>query len=448
MNARSIGPGSASTQPSTSTDFGDLAGEYVRRAQSIERKAVCPAPAVDAEAAISFLKTLDPAGRHNLVAITTDCIRGRTFAPGSWEDIRAWILAEGVAANLYFSLNEPLPHDAGRDLDRKLSKADICTIRGVAGDVDPRPDEHTSFDHARTRVLDRVDGLRSGSAPPTITIDSGGGAQPIWLLSEKVPVGALAGEVEAIGRGLAKALHGDAVQNIDRIFRLPGSINYPNADKIKRGQTKRPASVRHRSERRYSLLDIARAFPPIESGTANDQSPALAAIIAEIRCADLSEVPPNLWDKFNVARLRDAKLNLLWQGDVRGLAGDDRTSSAWRFNLAVRLGLADFAAEDYAQLALAWDIPEIDRDGIDPDTPNGLRQLARDWVRGGLPNTPAVRAAHWFDDPSDALDAPTDISGPSPEGRGSASVMRPGGSAAYDALQPRCRRRRRCRMTT
>ena len=78
--------------------------------------------------AVSFLKKLDPSGWHNIVRIEIDrtgnakhAPRGRTFEPGQWDAIRAY-LAEGYGRDNYnFYLNEPRPNYP----NSKLSKADI-----------------------------------------------------------------------------------------------------------------------------------------------------------------------------------------------------------------------------------------------------------------------------------------------------------------------------------
>jgi hypothetical protein len=368
---------------------------------------------LDADVAIAFLKSLDTDGWHNLVSIRyrgnpeTKDIRGKTFAPGKWDEMRAWILAQDREANLYYSLNEPKPGSR----DDKLGKADIAAIRAVAGDADPHPENSASYDDARAIVIERMAALHAGDLPPTVIVDSGGGAQPIWMLDGKLPAAGLVADVEDIGRAVARAIGGDAVQDISRILRLPGTINQPSLKKLARGQMKRATSVLHRSGRRHSLSVLAAVYAPLGNGPVVDMSPLVAEISAELEYADLHTVPPALRTRFSEAKLRHPKLNLLWQGNPEGLIGEDNSSSGWRFSLAARLGEADFTATDYAHLVLDWEIAQLDRSGIDPDAPGGLRQLARDWARGGHPRTSAFHAARWFEEPREPLfpDEPTQV---------------------------------------
>ena len=69
---------------------------------------------------------------------------------------------------------------------------------------------------------------------------SGGGYQAFWKLDEPLYDFEKA---EAINRGLALAVGADDCFNIDRIMRLPGTINWPNAKKREAGRTEALAYV-------------------------------------------------------------------------------------------------------------------------------------------------------------------------------------------------------------
>ena len=89
---------------------------------------VSPKQEGNALEAIAHLQTIDLHGWHNLVAMDADkpwLIEGRTFKPGAWSDIDAWIADRNGRLNLYFSVNEPKP-TAGH---KKLSDADMGAIR-------------------------------------------------------------------------------------------------------------------------------------------------------------------------------------------------------------------------------------------------------------------------------------------------------------------------------
>jgi hypothetical protein len=74
------------------------------------------------------LQALDPTGRHNLFAIIPDGpVEGRTFEPGAWSEIAAWIEARLSSANLYFSVNEPAPGAPHSKLARTSSPASAAS---------------------------------------------------------------------------------------------------------------------------------------------------------------------------------------------------------------------------------------------------------------------------------------------------------------------------------
>lgn len=128
--------------------------------------------------------------------------------------------AEGRAS--YYSLNIVQP-----GLTRKATKADITAARGLHVDIDP-PKDGSPFD--REAVLAKLHELPSR---PSYIVDSGGGLQPVWLFDEPVTDLALA---EGINRRLAKMLDGDHCFNIDRLLRVPGSLNTPDTKKAEAGR--------------------------------------------------------------------------------------------------------------------------------------------------------------------------------------------------------------------
>ena len=63
--------------------------------------------------------------------------------------------------------------------------------------------------------------------------------QALWFLKEHVKVDGseTIADIEARNHALAEAFGGDAsARNIDRLLRLPGTTNYPNAKKRKLGR--------------------------------------------------------------------------------------------------------------------------------------------------------------------------------------------------------------------
>ncbi|WP_395622153.1 hypothetical protein, partial [Sphingomonas daechungensis] len=135
----------------------------------------------------------------------------------------AWVArndAEGRSS--YYSLSV-----VREGLGKKATKADIVAARGLFVDIDP-PKDGEPFDKAWH--LDRLHGLE---VPPSFIVNSGNGLQPVWLFDQPEKDLSL---IEGINRRLAQMLAGDHCFNIDRILRVPGSLNTPDAKKAAAGR--------------------------------------------------------------------------------------------------------------------------------------------------------------------------------------------------------------------
>lgn len=195
---------------------------------------------------VEFLDHMCPGQCRHLVSIP---LKGRleasTFLANETDEMRAWIDARQSEANLYFHENGLRPGVA----NKKASKDDVSTALFVHVDIDD-PD-------AEERLL-------NFSPPPTAVVFSGGGYQGHWKLKE--PTDDLV-RVEAINMAVAKALGGDNCHNIDRIMRLPGTVNIPNAKKMANGRKPTLARiVKADWSLTYSLTDFPQGEGPEPSG--------------------------------------------------------------------------------------------------------------------------------------------------------------------------------------
>lgn len=191
--------------------------------------------------AASFLKHFRAEGYHNLVAIdpVSEAVTGIT-RPSQHPDLIAFIEKYNGKRNLYYSVNEPKPNAP----DDKLKKHDIAKVHGVWLDADPKKD--LPLDSERERLAKFATDLKTGQNPPTYITDSGGGIQAFWLYEK--PMDATKDNVvkaESLSRGLAEQYGTDFVQNIDRIMRIPFTVNIPSEKKVKAGRTRTVASVIH-----------------------------------------------------------------------------------------------------------------------------------------------------------------------------------------------------------
>ena len=129
--------------------------------------------------------------------------------------------------NLYWTVNIVC---AG--LHKKPGKEDIRQARFVHVDIDP-PKDGSPFN--RKGALSKLDPL-----DPTFVIDSGGGLQAFWRLDDRCGDLLLIEDINTRVRDLFDA---DACQNIDRLMRVPGTVNWPDAKKRARGRVPALASV-------------------------------------------------------------------------------------------------------------------------------------------------------------------------------------------------------------
>lgn len=330
-----------------------------------------PSPDTTSSPAIELLKLLDRDGRHNLVAIhpVTGVVTGRTFPPRAWAEIDAWIRKRNGKENLYFSVNEPRP-DAP---NKKLTKDDIGAIRAVFADLDP--EAGAPLEDARDAIKATAEeALRS--CRPAVIVDSGGGFNFYWPLEEKLDAAEYRASVEAQGRGIAKLLGGDAVQNVDRILRLPGTVNIPDAKKRARGRTEAPALLVRSKPDRFTLEGLAQVYAPASEEGVEDRNAEIAEIQRELDMRFVSgfiridDLPDDLQQRFAKARRRNPALDALWRGEK---PPKDTTGSGWRFALAGLLKYeGGFTPDEFGALCYVWE-------KVDPDKLTA-RVIARDWV--------------------------------------------------------------------
>jgi hypothetical protein len=209
-----------------------------KKVESIESKKVWTSLKV----ANAFLEWLRPGGPWVLVAIVPEG-RITTKTLDNADDVAAFITEHNTTAGIYYTPN----HCRGR-MNKKPSKTDIDRIDFAWCDGDPRDDETPDLD-ALTKA-----GLQG------VLVDSGNGLQIIFKLQKPVELsepaqvdGKLAfspkdqaaiDEVESRILGLALMLGAPrGTQNIDRLLRLPGTTNHPNAKKLGKGRTQCPARL-------------------------------------------------------------------------------------------------------------------------------------------------------------------------------------------------------------
>ncbi|UPJ97430.1 virulence-associated E family protein [Bradyrhizobium sp. 172] len=208
----------------------------------------------DVEAAVDFLERLRPGGPWVVTAIVPDGkTLTNTFAANEGEALRSLIRSRNIEGrNIYYTANP-----VRKATMKKPSKEDI--IAGEFLHVDADPDEGESSEAFKVRFIPILKAL---APTATAIVDSGNGFQILYRLTEPVQdVRAL----ESANRALLELLGAPkGTHNIDRLLRLPGTINWPNKKKLKAGRTACLSSLVEFNTISYTLSD----FPaPLEKQT-------------------------------------------------------------------------------------------------------------------------------------------------------------------------------------
>jgi predicted P-loop ATPase len=211
--------------------------------------------------AVEFLERLRPGGPWVLTAIVPDGDTVTTTVKTA-EDVCAFVEKYDGERNLYYSVNP-----CRRAMSSKARKVDIGAVEYALADLDPEDDE--SPEAAKERYLKQFNG-GSFKPRPTVLVDSGNGLQGLWRLEQRIELGqpvkngkelefsakdkVTIDDVEDRIAAIMQRLGAKAgTQNIDRILRLPGTINLPNAAKLRAGRKQCPTKLIWFEDTAYKL---------------------------------------------------------------------------------------------------------------------------------------------------------------------------------------------------
>ena len=212
------------------------------------------AHAFDADAAKTHLSWLG--GDIHLVAIHRSGLASHMRSRYFGDDIDAavdWAIEQNKdQKGIYVTINRvPV------GFSRKPSDADIVSCRFVQIDLDP-PKTGGNFAFAAT-----LETLEAIQCPPSFIIGSGGGLQCWWRIEESANIDA----IRNINQQVRTFFAADACHDPSRLFRLAGSINYPNAAKEARGRKAAMATIiSDDTGQVYEPSDLAAFFPVAEHG--------------------------------------------------------------------------------------------------------------------------------------------------------------------------------------
>lgn len=233
---------------------------------------------------VEFLQRWNPSGPWVVTAIDPEkrAIDTETFTADAYDELQAWLRLHGRSRNIYFTVNP-----VTRAIKSKPTREHIAALSWLHVDLDPREyprgeafqrlavdeqqrvlNEHLDLERIRIRGLLR-DPSGLGIPKPTCITFSGGGYQGFWRL--KVPVlldgtEAAYEDAKRYNKQLELLLGGDNCHNVDRIMRLPGTVNRPDARKRAKGRVKALAEVIEWSDEVHDVKGFTKA--PVTQGTA------------------------------------------------------------------------------------------------------------------------------------------------------------------------------------
>lgn len=216
----------------------------------------------DTSAAIDFLRSMHPIGPWALTAIDPQKKAGAvtaTFSPSSEAAARDFIERWNGHRNLYFAVNHPRSA-----MSKKAKATDIASLQYLHVDIDPRVGEDLESERARILAL-FGEFLPAGVPKPTVVVFSGGGYQAFWKLEEPWALDgseAAAENAKLWNMQLEHLFNADSCHNIDRIMRLPGTVNVPDEKKRKKGREPTLAALVEADWARVYRLDHFEPAPP------------------------------------------------------------------------------------------------------------------------------------------------------------------------------------------
>ena len=288
------------------------------------------------DAALDFLQRWAPEGSWALTAIKPDkkSIQGKLFRKADFTEMGKWIAERNGKYNMYFSVNSVM-----RDFDRKASREDIGSMVALHVDIDARPPNpdlspdqiaaHNQAEFARIYELLTAK-LPQGIPEPSVITFSGGGYQAFWKLAEPVSIDGDVAKYEdakLYNIQLERIFEGDNCHNVDRIMRLPGTVNVPDAKKLKKGRKPTLASIVRSGTEAYSLDRFIKASP-VQSAKGDPAEQADATIEPEL----LESL-----DKLDQWHVPDRVKIIIAQGHHPQETKEDDSRSAWLFDALCNL---------------------------------------------------------------------------------------------------------------
>ena len=311
--------------------------------------------APDAAGAIRFLERwMDGSEpRSLLLSIVPDSptTHAHTFDLPGDDAMAQWIERSNSVAGVYWAVNACKP-----DLTKKARKADVEWLLGIWADLDPIKGRDLAEEHDR---LHRLAGeLMALPWPPTVIISSGGGIQPLWRL--ETPLEAtqeFRQAIEVLGRRIEAALGGiENTSNVDRVLRLPFTINHPNRIKIEQGRAPVMSGILAESSVRYPWRDLEALVvhledEPLENAVPVEFQPRGYVNGASVHIEELPDYPTE--EQIEALLENHANARVIWDQTTL-YPPQDTSPSGWDQSFASTLAALGFPPERVASYLRAY----------------------------------------------------------------------------------------------
>lgn len=368
--------------------------EHVKRQTAVD-------PAwINLDETMQFLRHVRENGPWNVTAIGPDRPGAESIVLIDEHEARKWLAARVKTQNLYY-LPNPAPQPTGAN--GRANKGDVSEVQWlhIDIDVDKLPDGHEWADleltDRKAAALKMLHDFEK-PGPPTAVVDTGGGLQALWALSDPDATSDHSFE-ERQNKGLIEALGGDSgTFSIAQPMRLPGTINFPNAKKQKRGRVVAPTKLIEFNDRSYTGYDFTPASPVVRDSA-----------VAEIGSPDFVDSLEEFLIDYG---LSERTRTMIEEGRLPETKDRDDSRSAWVFDCAVSLVRAGVPAERVVGILLdeRWLISESILEKGD----HGAERAAYRTVQNALAAVHRERNA-LDDEPLDGFE--TEETRPSPRSR-------------------------------
>jgi hypothetical protein len=185
----------------------------------------------------------------------------RVFWPWSKDELRAWVVQYNVEFKWNIYLQPNRPNDAW-DGDGKMGDKDVGYMDVRHADLDP--DDKLPWDEAQAALDAKVAALQP---PPSAVDHTGNGRAVYWKLAEPVKIESYehCRELRLYNLKLVEQEAADKCAALSWLMRAPGTINYPNEAKLKKGRTVCQSRNLLQTDRVYTLDQFEKAEPEKEA---------------------------------------------------------------------------------------------------------------------------------------------------------------------------------------